>query len=353
MDKFARALLTLALCGIVLTACGDGKETPALQPTEPKPTAVAPTGAATVVATAVEKAATSLPATVPATQAVASSPTVAAKPSASAVAPTATKPTTPIPAAAMVSGQPVPLADYQVQVAMAEAYFKKQGTSAQAADGEALKQVRRQVLDWMIDQMLIEQAAARMGVKVTDEQVEAEFNKAKGDDAAKFERWLKENTLTPETFRAKLRSELLGTAVRDAATSYIPAKVEQVHLRHILVKTENEARQILKQIKSNDDFVRLAKQSSIDMGTKDTGGDLGFYPRGVLSPEIDKVVFNIVVGQISDVIQTSYGFHIIQVIERDQAREVPAEMMNALRQDAFMSWLEAERGKAKIEYLVE
>jgi parvulin-like peptidyl-prolyl isomerase len=352
MKKLASCLLTLTFCGVILVGCGSGKGTPVPQATEPaKP------------ATVVEKAATGTaviaPATVPATQAVALSPTVSAsKPVVSTVAPTVAKLTTPATpvaaAAAMVNGQAVPLADYQTQAALAEAFFKKQDTSAQSADKDAaLKQVRRQVLDWMVDQLLIEQAAARLGVKIADSQVETEFNKAKGTDAAKFDRWLKDNTLTAETFRAKLRSELLGTAVRDAVTSYIPAKMEQVHLRHILVKAENEARQILKQIKSNDDFVRLAKQSSVDMGTKDTGGDLGFYPRGVLSPEIDKVAFNVVVGQISDVIHTSYGYHIIQVIERDPAREVPSEMMNALRQDAFMKWLEAERGKAKIEYLSE
>lgn len=127
--------------------------------------------------------------------------------------------------------------------------------------------------------------------------------------------------------------------------------MEQVHLRHILVASEQEARQILAQIKTNDDFVRLAKLHSIDMGTRESGGDLGFYPRGVLSPEIDRVAFNIVVGQISDVIQTSFGYHIIQVLERDPAREVTEEMMLALRQEAFMSWLEAERARAQIEYL--
>jgi len=254
-----------------------------------------------------------------------------------------------------VNGQPVPLVEYQTQVALAEAFFKKQempGLSA-AEKEAALRQVRRQVLDWMIDQLLIEQTAVRMGARVSEAQVDAEFAKAKGNDPAQFERWLKENGLTAESFKAKLHSELLGAAVRDAVTSYIPSRMEQVCVRHILVSSENEARQILRQIKSNEDFTRLAKQYSKDMGTRETGGDLGFYPRGVLSPEIDKVAFSLVVGQISDVIRTNFGYHIIQVTQRDLAREITPEMMIALRQEAFMHWLEAERAKAKIEYLIE
>ena len=361
MKKPLFLVLFLLLCGIVISGCGRATETP------PLPTANVPPSP-----TAAVNATPSAPA--PTVQVGPATPTVAStKPAApetatgqapTVIPPTATqqavasptaRPGTPLPAAALVNGQPVPLADYETQVALAEAFFKKQETPGQTAAEKdaALRQVRRQVLDWMIDQLLIEQTAVRMGIRVSDAQVEAELAKARGNNQAQFDRWLKDNGLTAETFKAKLQSELQGAALRDAVTAYIPSKMEQVHLRHILVGSEDEARQILKQIKKSDDFVRLAKQYSTDMGTRETGGDLGFYPRGILSPEIDKVAFNVVVGQISDVIHTSFGYHIIQVIERDMAKEVSPEMMIALRQDAFMRWLEAERAKAKIEYLRE
>jgi len=278
-------------------------------------------------------------------------------PSANTPAAAATKTTAsgqPVQAAAIVNGEAITLAEYEAQVALAESSFGRQTSYSSKEEREAaVRQVHRQVLDWMIDQMLIEQAATRLGIVVDDAQVEAEFAKAKGNDASQFAKWLKDNNLTEETFRERLRSEMLGAKMRDAVTSYLPDKMEQVRLRHILVASAEEANNILKQIKTNDDFVRLAQQYSLDMGTRDSGGELGFYPRGVLSPEIDRVAFSLVVGQISDVISTAFGYHIIQVLERDPQHPVSPEMAIALQQQAFMDWLAAERTKSTIEYLVD
>jgi foldase protein PrsA len=260
-----------------------------------------------------------------------------------------------VEAAAMVNGEPIPMSEYEAQVALAEAAFRRQmGNNPQLDDPDAaLQQVRRQVLDWMVDQKLMEQAAERLGVSVSPERVDAEFARAQGDNPVQFSEWLEDNGLTAQDFRVKLRAELLGTKMRDTVTEYLPEKMEQVHLRHILVNSRSQAESILDQIHSNEDFVRLAKEYSKDMSTRDNGGDLGFYPRGVLSPEIDRVAFNMVVGQVSDVIQTAFGYHIIQVLERSPQRELTPQMERALRQQMFMDWLAAERAKAEIVYLIE
>lgn len=257
-------------------------------------------------------------------------------------------------AAARVNGEALPMADYLAQIDLAQSSFRKQRNPSQGDDTEAaLAQVRHQVLEWMIDQMLIEQAAHRMGITVAPDEIEAELVRARGDDPVQFAQWLQANNMTEATFRAKLESELLGAKMRDAVTDYLPEAMEQVQVRHILVDSREEGERLLVQIKSNNDFERLAKAHSLDMGTRENGGNLGYYPRGVLSPEIDRVAFNLVTGQISNVIQTSFGYHIIQVLDRQPERPLATEMLVALRQQAFMDWLAAERGRAEIEYLVE
>jgi len=129
--------------------------------------------------------------------------------------------------------------------------------------------------------------------------------------------------------------------------------VEQVHARHILLSTEDEANQVLAKLKAGADFTTLAKTYSLDQTTAQKGGDLGFFPRGLMAPEFEQAAFSLAPGEISGVIKTQFGYHILQVIEKDPDREVPPEILPALRQQAFQRWLDSERANATIKVLVE
>jgi len=254
-------------------------------------------------------------------------------------------------AAAIVNGQPISLADFEAQVEVAQRYLIQQ--SANSGSQPSLTELRGQVLDWMIDQVLIEQASIREGITITDEQVEAEINKMRSSDEARFTEWLQANGLTVETLKARLRSEMLGAALANRIAQSIPSRVEQVHVRHILISTQEEAEEVLRRLQAGEDFAALATTFSLDQSTKDKGGDLGFLPRGIMSPEFDAVAFTLAPGETSGVVQSQYGYHIVQVIERDPAREVPPELLPALRQHAFQQWLEQERATADIVRLVQ
>jgi peptidyl-prolyl cis-trans isomerase D len=112
---------------------------------------------------------------------------------------------------------------------------------------------------------------------------------------------------------------------------------EQVKVRHILIKVDPgatpqadaaakaKAEGILKQIKAGGNFAELAKANSDDPGSKDLGGELGFLKRGATVPEFDKAAFTLPVGQISDLIKTQFGYHILQVEEKQSAHTRPLE----------------------------
>lgn len=120
---------------------------------------------------------------------------------------------------------------------------------------------------------------------------------------------------------------------------------ERVEARHILLMTTDKpaaevaklkvkAQDLLKKLRSGGDFAQLAKDNSEDPGSSVKGGDLGFLVRGQTVPEFEKAAFSMQPGQISDVVTTQYGFHIIQVTKKEQARLRPfEEVKDELRQD--------------------
>src|SRR5262249_53539748 len=115
---------------------------------------------------------------------------------------------------------------------------------------------------------------------------------------------------------------------------------ERVHIRHILIKTEGKsdsekkaalakAEGILKQLQGGADFADLAKKNSDDPGSKEKGGDLDFVVHGQTVPEFDKMAFSLPVKQISPIVTTQYGYHILQVLEKQPARVQPFEEVKA------------------------
>lgn len=273
-----------------------------------------------------------------------------------APAPTAqiSTPTLAVAAAALVNGQPILLEEYEAQVALAlDALSQQQSFDPNTEEGRAaIFQLRLQILDSMIDQALIEQTAARNGISVSEEYVEAEMARLIGEDVARFEEWLKANGLTRDSFKAQLQQQLLGAAFQEYMVGSTPPAVEQVHARHILLMSEAEALDILLKLRSGQSFAALAKQYSQDKGSSDIGGDLGFFPRSVMPIEIEAVAFALSPGQISGIVKTDFGYHIIEVVEKDPARQVPDEMLPTWRQNTFLRWLEAERLAAQIDYLI-
>jgi len=261
------------------------------------------------------------------------------------------------PLAAMVNGQPILLADYQEETARFEAAMAGQGFDLESEDGKAmLAQMRRQVLDSMIERVLIEQAAAQEGVTISEQELEAAIRDTIGEGGgqATFEEWLRTSGLTYEDFREELRFQLLAQAVFEWITASVPTTGEQVHARHILVGTEEEARAVLTRLQAGEDFASLASELSQDQNTKEAGGDLGFFPRGqLISPEVEEAAFALPPGQISDVVRSQFGYHVVQVLEKAPDRPLPTELLNAMREEAFARWMQEQRDRATIERFVD
>ena len=263
-------------------------------------------------------------------------------------------PTAEVELAARVNEHPITMQEYEKQLERFRETMVQLARSSDTLEDADMEQVRRQALDWMIDQEVIVQAAAREGFSVSDEELEARVQEiiVQAGGQAEFDQWLIANDLTMEEFRQQLRSELLGQKIRDRVLADLSSQAEQVHARHILVDSGEQAEEILVQLKAGVDFTDLAKERSQDLGSKENGGDLGFFPRGIMLLEFEEAAFALAPGEVSEVVQTSFGFHVIQVLERDPSRQVPGPMLQALRDRAFVQWLREQREAAVIERFV-
>lgn len=326
--------LLLVLLGLLVGCAGDDSR--AARPTaEPTAITAAQDGAAAPSSAQPPDAATDTP--LPAT-----------------AAPTPT-PTPPAPLAAVVNGQYIFLADYEQRVAQYEQALLDQGINPDTGEGQALlEQARQDVLEGLIDGVLIEQGSANLGIAIDEAELESrlEADIEAGGGQAAFEEWLGATGQTRDRYKELLRQSLLAQRAMEAVTAAVPAEAEQVHVRHIVVEDGAAAEALLDQLENGADFVELARTHSIDVATRDNGGDLGWFPRGLVAPELENTAFALQPGQLSEVIQLGEGYHIIQVLEREASYPLSSEMQIELRRALFEEWLDTLRVSAEIERLV-
>ena len=152
----------------------------------------------------------------------------------------------------------------------------------------------------------------------------------------------------------KQRREMIVAAMHQHVSDGVPEVAEQVHARHILVSTQEEAERLLAQLQAGADFATLASAYSQDPNTRDSGGDLGFFPRGLLTaPEVEEAAFSLQPGQFSGVVPSLLGYHMVQVVERDPARPVNPDDRRLLQEQALQEWVEGLWAPAVIQIFVE
>jgi len=248
---------------------------------------------------------------------------------------------TPEPLAAVVNGERLLLADYEAEV---ERYVLTMGVESSQTLAETQQLA---ILDQMIDETLLIQAAVEAGYELTDEEFEQRLRgleeAAGGADA--LNGWMEANGYTAETFAASLRRSITAAWQRDQIIGQVPESNEQVHARQILVRDGELASDILGDLRSGADFATLAFRYD-----PLTGGELGWFPRGfLLVPEIEEAAFALQPGETSEIISTTYGYHILEVIERDEQRPLEPGALKTLQRQEIENWLKERREQGQIE----
>jgi len=213
--------------------------------------------------------------------------------------------------------------------------------------------LQEQVLDQMIDQFLLHQLADQEGVTIGSDEVDAEIAAIKTQieedpTTPDWETFLEENNLTESVVREMITDSLLAQALAERLGD--SQMVEQVHASHILVETEEMGQEVLNKLEAGEEFADLVADYSMDPGTRDQGGDLGWFPRGQMVPEFEEAAFSLEEDEISGLVQTAFGYHIIQVHEKGE-RELDPFYYAQIQEQQFQVWFEEQRMQSEIERL--
>ena len=286
---------------------------------------------------------------------------------------------------ARVNGEPVTKTDF-------ERLVKNMEAGRGAIPAERRDEVLRGALDQLLTYAVLKQEAAGRKLPVTDADVdaqvaqmqkqfpsEAEFNKAlaaRNTTVAQLKADARVDMQINKMMEAELASTVAATEV-DAKDFYDknPDKFKQgesVRASHILVMANENADEatkkaarakidaVLKRARGGEDFAALAKEHSQD-GSAAQGGDLGFFQRGRMVPAFDQAAFALKPGEISDVVTTEFGYHVIKLIERKEASAVPYDQVkpqiveylsNQKKQQRVDAFIQETKKRAKIEVLI-
>lgn len=247
---------------------------------------------------------------------------------------------TPPPLAAVVNGEWITETEFKAEL---DRYNTAMESLQNTPDKEDAVRV---VLDDLIAQVLLAQAAREAGFEITEtdlgSRLEALASEVGGEGA--FSAWQAEHGYTDESFRSAFKRAAEAAWMRDKIITEVPGTAEQVHAQQILLYNEDTARNVAAQLAGGADFADLAA-----LYDPNTGGELGWFPRGyLLEPELEEAAFSLEPGQYSDVIETEVGYHILQVLERDPQHKLSPDAYLVMQEKALQDWLAQERAESDI-----
>jgi len=254
----------------------------------------------------------------------------------------------------------------QLQNAFLNAISRYDDAVLSSLDQPAIVSFKKNILNQLIDYELFYQQAQKEKVKISNDEINLEIDKIKDNFSSpeEFNEALKANNITLVRLKEDIKRQLMINSILEETRNQVSIsdeelleyynenkesflEPEQIHARHILVETEEEANNLLLQLKEGlTDFAELAKEKSIGPSAP-SGGDLGFFSRGQMVKEFEDAAFSLEPGKISGVVQTQFGYHIIKCEEKkeeysptfEEAKERISNILGSQRENEAITTL--------------
>ncbi|MEI7987396.1 MAG: peptidylprolyl isomerase [Chloroflexota bacterium] len=174
------------------------------------------------------------------------------------------------------------------------------------------------------------------------------LDKYNADYKSVIDRYTKEIKFNEKQLRDLIRSDLYSKKLFEVMSVSVPIEQDQVWARHILVADEDTAKKALAEIKTGSPWNDVTKKYSTDTGSKDSGGDLGWFSKGAMIKEFEDVAYKLGIGEISDPVKTQFGWHIIQVLGHEK-RSLNSSEYQGTQDKAFQDWLDQQRKGSSVQ----
>lgn len=257
--------------------------------------------------------------------------------------------------------------DFQVYKGLYEKQLGEDVLSQVGLDGRTFGDtLKENILEKLIMETLIGEDSKNLGIVISQEQLDEYINEYKESMGGEenYIAFLESNNLSDGFFNNSMKKELLLSSHKEQIISgMIIAETEareyyennintlmEIKANHILLGSEEDAIMILERLEEGEKFDDLAKTESLDSVSGIRGGDLGYFPRGQMISEFEEAAFSLEIGEISDIVRTEVGYHIIQLVDKlDSYEELEEKTFNAIKESKYFDYIQKLRDDADIK----
>jgi foldase protein PrsA len=257
--------------------------------------------------------------------------------------------------------------DFQVYKGLYERQLGEGALDQEGIDGKTMgESLEESILERLIMETLILEDNEAKGIEVTEEDLQEyieDYKESIGGEES-YQQFLQSNSLSDEYFVDNMMKELRGRKHKEDFLSGISISDDQVrefydenkdnlveiNASHILLGSEEDALSIVERLDGGEDFAQLATTESLDSVSAVNGGNLGYFGKGQMIPEFEEVAFQLNEGEISDVVRTEVGFHIIKVQDKRESLEELKDKVNALiMEEEYYEYVQGLKNAATIK----
>lgn len=276
---------------------------------------------------------------------------------------------------AQVNDEGITQEDYDAELDVYREIFKKQygegALSQVGADGKTQDQkLKQNILDKLIVEELISQKSKEKDISVSDEEIDKRLEQIKSSlgGEEQYDEFLSSNNISKEYFKASTKKEILMDKYYNDYLETTEIEQEEIEkffeenkddlvvlrARHILVNNEDDAKKVVERLNAGEEFEEVALTESLDSVSAAQGGDLGYFTRGGMIKEFSDAAFALEVGEISEIVKTEVGYHIIKLEDKKETLEdLQEQIAMVIKEQKYEFNIKELRDKADVKVFID